>query len=147
MQIGCDAFWLQKAGNAEDEYEDAFAVAPLDRQRWREFRCAVSDGATETSFSGSWARLLAEAFVARRLDQSTVLAEALEPLAAVWREQIDARTRAKPLPWYAQAKLEQGAFSSLIGLSLRATGSWQALCVGDSCLFHVRPHQAIWAFP
>ncbi len=150
MRIDCDAFWLQKAGNVEDEYEDAFAFSPLDR-RWREFRCAVADGATETSFSGSWARLLAEAFVAQRLDRPTqqVLAtsESLASLAARWRDQIDARTRDKPLPWYAQAKLEQGAFSSLIGLSLRANGAWRALCVGDSCLFHVRPRQAIWAFP
>ncbi len=151
MQIGCDAFWLQKAGNAEDEYEDAFAFAPLDRQRLREFRCAVADGATETSFSGSWARLLAEAFVARRLDRPTPAALAMPaviaPLAVAWRAGIEARTRDKPLPWYAQAKLEQGAFSSLIGLTIRASGTWQALCIGDSCLFHVRPHQAIWAFP
>ncbi len=145
MRIDCAAFWLQKAGNAEDEYEDAYAFSPPKWDRLREFRCAVADGATETSFSGSWAEILAGTFASGRLERVTP--EALAPLAVAWRAEIDARTRAKPLPWYAQAKLEQGAFSSLIGLTIRASGRWRALCVGDSCLFHVRPRQAIWAFP
>jgi hypothetical protein len=34
-----------------------------------------------------------------------------------------------------------------MGLSIHADGNWRAVCVGDSCLFHVRPKQAIRAFP
>lgn len=150
MQIGYDAFWLQKAGNAAEEYEDAFSATPV-RNRWREFRCAVADGATETSFSGAWAQILADAFVSRKLGYERglerVTPEIVAPLASAWREGIDQRSRGKPLPWYAQEKLQQGAFSSLIGLSIRANGTWRALCVGDSCLFHVRPREAIWVLP
>ena len=144
MQISRDIFWLQKAGNAEDEYEDAYAISSPKRDRLREFRCAVADGATETSFSGAWAAILAGTFAAGRLGSPDAGRD--RAAGGGWRAEID-ETRDKPLPWYAQAKLEQGAFSSLIGLTIRANGAWRALCVGDSCLFHVRPYQAIWAFP
>lgn len=145
MRIRCNAFWLQKAGNSADEYEDAYAhETPVD-SGWEQFRCAVADGATETSFSGLWAQILADAFVGQRLTR--LQAEHLAPLSTQWRAAIAARTAHKPLPWYAQEKLEKGAFSSLMGLSIYADGSWRATCVGDSCLFHVRPKQAIRAFP
>lgn len=145
MRIGFSAFWLQKAGNAGDEYEDAFA--PIDPQAGdhAEFRCAVADGATETSFSGLWAQLLVDAYAGDGL--AHIKPETIRPLAARWRAVIDERAASKPLPWYALEKLERGAFSSLLGLTLRANGAWRALCIGDSCLFHVRPQQAIRAFP
>ncbi len=145
MRIGFSVFWMQKAGNSGDEYEDAFAPAyPLAGDH-AEFRCAVADGATETSFSGLWAQILVDAYAVDGL--SYVKPETIQPLAERWREAINTRTAQKPLPWYALEKLERGAFSSLIGLTLRADGAWRALCIGDSCLFHIRPNQAIRAFP
>lgn len=145
MRIGFSAFWMQKAGNAGDEYEDAFAPAAPRAADHAEFRCAVADGATETSFSGLWAQILADAYVSGHLPPAKP--ETLRPLATQWHQAIAAHTEHRPLPWYALEKLERGAFSSLIGLTVRAEGTWKALCVGDSCLFHVRPHQAIRAFP
>ena len=145
MRIRCNAFWLQKAGNSEDEYEDAFAPGYPAEGDWEEFRCAVADGATETSFSGLWAQILADAFVEQRLTR--LQSEYLAPLSSQWHTAIEARTAHKPLPWYAVEKLEKGAFSSLMGLCIYGDGNWRALCVGDSCLFHVRPKQAIRAFP
>jgi hypothetical protein len=73
--------------------------------------------------------------------------ETISQLSAQWRQEIDRQTNHKPLPWYAEAKLQQGAFSSLMGLAVRADGRWRALCIGDSCLFQVRPREAIYAFP
>lgn len=143
MRIGFSAYWLQKAGNATDEYEDAFAPEDAHDGECAEFRCAVADGATETSFSGLWAQILVDAFVSQRLPR--IKPETMVALSAGWRSAIDARH--KPLPWYALEKLERGAFSSLMGLTIRANGNWRALCVGDSCLFHVRPQQTIRAFP
>lgn len=145
MQIDFKAFWLQKAGNAREEYEDAFAPTLPLQADYDEFRCAVADGATETSFSGLWAQILVNAYI----DQQMTSAEqaSLDALAARWRSQIAERTAHKPLPWYALEKLEKGAFSSLLGLAIQADGEWRAHCVGDSCLFHVRPKQAIRAFP
>ena len=149
MQIHFKAFWLQKGGNAGDEYEDAFAPAlslkDSESGSYDQFRCAVADGATETSFSGLWAKILVDAFVDQRLTRIEM--ETLKTLSAHWKETIAARTARKPLPWYAVEKLEKGAFSSLMGLAVHADGSWRAHCVGDSCLFHVRPKQAIRAFP
>lgn len=145
MHIQLSAYWMQKAGNAPEEYEDAFAPAAAPGEACQEFRCAVADGATETSFSGLWARILVEAFVDKRLKKLDD--ETLRQLSRRWRQEIDQRTRHKPLPWYAEEKLYQGAFSSLMGLVLRGDGVWRALCIGDSCLFHIRPRQAIYAFP
>ena len=145
MRVDLHAFWQQKAGNAEDEYEDAFAPSTSPESDCREFRCAVADGATETSFSGLWARLLVDAFVDKLLQK--INPQVIRELAAQWHSEINGRTANKPLPWYAQEKLQQGAFSSLLGLTLRADGQWHALCIGDSCLFHVRPREAVWALP
>lgn len=143
MRIGFSAFWLQKAGNAADEYEDAYAPEDVNDAECAEFRCAVADGATETSFSGLWAQILVDAFVSQRL--SKIKSETMDALSTGWRSTIN--DRHQPLPWYAQEKLERGAFSSLMGLTIRANGNWHALCVGDSCLFHIRPRQTIRAFP
>ena len=145
MYLQFSARWMQKAGNAADEYEDAFAPAASTDESCSEFRCAVADGATETSFSGLWARILVDAFVAKQLRKLN--GETIRVLTVRWREEIERRTEHKPLPWYAEEKLHQGAFSSLMGLTLRADGSWRALCIGDSCLFQVRPRSAIYAFP
>lgn len=143
MRIAFRAYWLQKAGNAGDEYEDAFAPAHLPDGDCDEFRCAVADGATETSFSGLWAQILVDAYAYGRL--SSLKPHTTKPLALRWRQAIDSRP--VPLPWYAQEKLERGAFSSLMGLTIHADGRWRALCAGDSCLFHLRPRQTMRAFP
>ncbi|HEX8851846.1 MAG TPA: hypothetical protein VF754_00085, partial [Pyrinomonadaceae bacterium] len=58
--------------------------------------------------------------------------------------------------WYVEEKLRHGAFSSLVGLTLdggegRAAeargGAWQALAVGDSCLFQLRGEEVLVRFP
>ena len=52
------------------------------------------------------------------------------------------------LPWYAQEKLERGAFATLLGLQIDLDGyAWKAHAVGDTCLFHVRDHDVIASFP
>ncbi|MEP7292609.1 MAG: hypothetical protein ABI835_12560, partial [Chloroflexota bacterium] len=127
MYIRFTAFWLQKAGNIADEYEDAFAPTHPLEGSYDEFRCAVADGATETSFSGLWAQLLVDAFAAEHLTQ--LQPDALMPLSERWHDAIAARTAHKPLPWYAVEKLERGAFSSLLGLTVHTDGSWRAHCV------------------
>jgi len=145
MHIRYSAFWLQKQGSREEEYEDAFSPLCLNGESPAEFLCAVADGATETSFSGLWAQILVEAYVGkhlRRLDTPSVAG-----LAQQWQAAIDERTRAKPLPWYAEEKLKSGAYSSLLGLHLRANGRWSAVSIGDSCLFYIRPRRWLYGFP
>jgi hypothetical protein len=141
LALRWQAFRLAKAGNAPADYEDAFAG---DGRRGR---FAVADGASEASFAGPWARLLARGFVAaagkpwRDLDW-------LAPLRQRWAEEVDGL----PLPWYAEAKREQGAFAALVGLAFQAPkegkpGVWRAVAVGDCCLFRTRKGRLLRAFP
>ncbi len=127
---------LAKRGHGADEYEDAFAADPGAG------RFAVADGASESSFAGAWARLLVDGFV-RKQDGPNWLAAARRD----WAAQVDGR----PLPWYAEAKREQGAFATFLGLVLGRTPEgeavWRALAVGDSCLFQVSRDRLVERFP
>jgi hypothetical protein len=151
MHVIARAFSAQKLGNAEADYEDAFEPRrPVDATCER-FRAAVADGATETSYSGLWARLLVHAYAGSRPYLENVeparWAGALHRLQARWQRIINTAQ----LPWYAEEKARMGAFSSLLGLSLAdgdgQRGAWRAVAVGDSCLFQVRDGQLIRAFP
>jgi hypothetical protein len=133
------AFRLAKAGHSAEEYEDAFAAAAG--------RFAVADGASEASFAADWARLLAEGFVAARGKPWEGL-DWLPPLRKRWAAAVDGRA----LPWYAETKRDAGAFATLLGLALqppsaKKPGTWRALAVGDSCLFHTRGGRVLAAFP
>ena len=140
-------FRLPKGGNRSAEYEDAYATGPDDAAELDVFRCAVADGATETSFARQWAQLLATGYCAGQFDD-TPLAEALAPLQAAWRAEIGGLA----LPWYAEEKARQGAFAALAGLTLtgkedQAGGTWTALAAGDSCLFQIRADTLHAALP
>ena len=130
-----------KSGNSSQEYEDAFWPNRAARRRGPVFRCAVADGATEASFSGRWAELLTRAYCRGHFGNGR-LAGTIGRLQATWSAEIGS----KSLPWYAQEKVRQGAFSSLLGLTL-CGGTWRALAVGDSCLFQIRDERVITAFP
>ena len=132
---------VPKRGHSADEYEDAFAVDLAAG------RLAIADGASESSFAGLWARLLVEEFV-RPSDSSRAETSWLEDCRRCWAAQVDGR----PLPWYAEEKRDQGAFATFLGLVVDCpeaaeSGHWRAQAVGDSCLFQVRRHQLIEAFP
>jgi hypothetical protein len=138
--VSCRSFHLVKSGNAPEEYEDAFAANP-DRAHF-----AVADGASEASFARVWARLLTEGFVAahkpwRNLDWLT-------PLRQRWSAEVGAR----PLPWYAEAKREEGAFAAFLGLVFAAAtptrpAIWRATAIGDSCLFRLSGGRLKSSFP
>src|SRR5260221_6490734 len=139
MRTSVRVFWLPKAGSSLAEYEDAFG-----RRQTGELsgvlRLAVTDGATETSFSGLWARLLVNSYGRGRLAEADFDAE-LNRIRRVWQRAVGQ----KPLAWYAEEKLRLGAFSSLTGLTLFPPtgrdgngGPLQALSIGDSCLFQLR---------
>jgi len=146
----CHVFWMPKAGNARSEYEDSFwprqddfgATSPV-------LRLAVADGATETSFSGIWARLLVSSYGRGRLTGDAA-GDELCKIRRAWRRAVGQ----KPLPWYAEEKLRSGAFSSLSGLTIfppgnesAGAGDWQATSIGDSCLFQMRGGDLIHSYP
>ncbi len=141
MRLHLDALSVQKDGHAPSENEDAFAPsAPL--LEGPVLHAAVADGATESLFSGLWARLLARAFTGGGLMDAPGLLAALPGLQREWHQEVSGR----PLPWYAQEKLQEGAFATLLGVRLEA-GRWDGLAVGDSCLFQVREDRLVRCFP
>lgn len=148
MRVRTHTDWLGKAGNEPDEYEDAFWPEDHRVLDTSDFRCAVADGATETSFSGLWASMLVRAWCVGGLDNSQFGSTVAE-MRRAWLDTVSKRS----LPWYAEQKVRDGAFSSLLGLHVRQsrigarTGSWTALAVGDSCLFHIRGNRFLRAFP
>lgn len=148
MRTSVKVFAAPKAGNSAAEYEDAHWPREA-RDAAGATHLAVADGATETSFSGLWARLLVKSYGRWRLAEAT-WDEELNRIRRVWQRAVGQ----KPLPWYAEEKLRLGAFSSLAGLSLLPSpepkdrgGEFTALAIGDSCLFQVREGKLIWSFP
>jgi hypothetical protein len=147
-RIQCQFFSLSKLGNTSEENEDAFAAQEI-LAGLSEFACALTDGATRASFSGLWARLLAAEAIARPL-QPASLAGLLASAQAKWAAELAGLS----LPWHAEEKVRQGAFATLAWIQLdlaprigKAGGGWQALAVGDSCIFQARKGDLIQQFP
>lgn len=148
MHAVVQAFKLVKAGNEPLDYEDAYwPPDPIDGDR-QGLRLAVADGATEASFSGVWANLLVRGFGRRAIDTDS-FEERLADLQQRWLRYVGN----KPLPWYAEEKLRSGAFAAVAGLYVTPprpgdrSGRWDAIAVGDSCLFHTRGETLLSSFP
>jgi hypothetical protein len=138
MKVSYRVFWLPKAGLSEEEYEDAFAPEKAPEDDFSEFRCAVADGATETSFAKLWADILCKAYNEKNFN--------LPQLEKEWQDIVSG----KKLPWYAEEKLTAGAFATIVGLSLQEkddTIHWSARALGDSCLFHLRQGKILTSLP
>ncbi len=151
MRLFAQAFWLPKSGSAEEEYEDAFwpKQMPTDREAdVSDFRVAVADGATETSFSALWAKLLVRSYAEGQLSPER-FAASLQKLQERWRKAVSR----KPLAWYAEEKVRSGAAAAFVGLHLSNReaesyeGLWEASALGDCCLIQIRGGQVIERFP
>lgn len=147
MQISLRIFWLPKKGNTSGEYEDAFWPSEPVNVESERFRFAVADGATESSFAGPWARLLVRAYCRDQLSEKKIRKQ-LPRLQREWYSSIESAS----LPWYAEEKLNQGAFATMLGLTLCRSRSpselaWDSTAIGDSCLFQVRGGEIITSFP
>lgn len=146
MRVLTQVWWLPKNGNKPEEYEDAFCPEQADEEV-DVVRLAVADGATEASFSRQWARLLVRAYCDGQFADDA-LGKALPELQLKWL----AKVSTKPLPWYAEEKLQMGSYSSLMGLTLHApiedeAGKWEALAIGDSCLFQIQNKKLVVRWP
>jgi hypothetical protein len=149
MRLCIQSFALHKAGNKPEEYEDALWPAKRGTFEGAKFHFAVADGATESSFSGLWARMLVHSYGLSPLTPLN-LQQRVEQRSRRWAQHVTA----KPLPWFALEKVQRGAFATLLGLSLTneedtsaAGGRWQALAIGDTCLFQIRASALIASFP
>jgi hypothetical protein len=135
MHLHCTALWLPKEGNTIEEYEDAvFPDETTSDSAAELFKCAVADGATETSFANLWAKLLVRGYT-EDFDLPSMRQE--------WNDQV----HGKDLPWYAEQKVVSGAFAALVGLTISEDGTWKSEAIGDSCLLQVRDGNILFSFP
>lgn len=169
-----------KAGSSKEEYEDAWSVSG-ERPRAHGSsagRCtvAVADGASESMLAGAWAGGLTRAvggLAGRDLD-AAVFAERICAAASRWpayvNRYVHRRARiGRPIAWYEESKLEQGAYATLLGISFNrnaepaavsapepthesgfsdaGAGTWSAAALGDACGFHVRGARLVETFP
>jgi len=134
-------FSIQKAGNDISECEDAW-----DYAEHREiFAIAISDGATESSFAKEWANEMVKTFV--NLDQQSQICHDLTRWLSGSQDRWQSWLSQQALPWFAKRKAEQGAYATFLSLQVSSDLSWQAIAVGDSCLFVVRDNCLQQSFP
>lgn len=156
---------LSKSGHAPGENEDAYIVQVDD---WP-LRLVVADGATESVYAGLWAELCAEGLASLNLvpaglnpvepdpvesevapadvGDSNSAADAgwrqewrdlLAAWQSRWQEVVD--RRAADAPWYVAEKQRQGAFATVLGLSVHRNGTYHTVSIGD-CLLAVQSLQ------
>lgn len=130
---------MPKDGHTTSEYEDAYATSDPDRLP---FCAAVADGATESAFSGSWARRLTGSYA-----NNGDLASALPDL----REGFHRISTRGHIPWYLEEKTQEGSHAAFVGLQIDRredrSGIWTAQAVGDCCLLHTRGGERLLAWP
>lgn len=134
----------EKLGNKESENEDAYLIpTPSEIESGTSIKLAVSDGATESSFSKEWADFLVVYFKDFSLD-----IENLPVLLSRARDSWFDKIKNIELPWYAQEKVQHGAYASLLGVTVDLRElTWKAIAIGDSNLFVIREGALVKAFP
>jgi hypothetical protein len=149
--IHCWASSVPKAGNSFEENEDAYRISGDNDTEVKQpsLRCAISDGATRTSFSKLWAGLLVDAAVSY-VPSNMRFCKILSDAQVAWREDLSQRD----LPWHAVEKVKTGSFATLLWLSLRYyksidgwIGKWKTLAFGDTNLFHLRQDGLVRTYP
>jgi hypothetical protein len=147
MHIFADGYSYAKIGNRPDENEDSFWLEKAD-DSVASLTAAISDGATQSIFAGAWSKLLVEHFGVSgfRGNEGTFRKE-IRSLQECWLQ----KATEKPLPWYAEHKVQRGAFASLLAIRIFEAADppslrWASAAIGDSCLFHIRGNQWL-AYP
>lgn len=145
MEMSMVGNWTQKRGNSAEEYEDSF------NGDTKLCRFAVADGASDSYASRVWADLLTSAFIQ---EQNRSIFESQDCLL-VWARDLSERWHSEipwsELAWYQLEKAEYGSHATFLGLELgefKIPNSspeklWQAIAVGDSCLFQVRNDELV----
>ena len=138
MILHIQSLKTQKQGLDFLEYEDAVLPSCEVKSSFsgENFRCAMADGATESSFSREWAEALTRVFCRGELEDESTCASCVQTAQTKWLAHVERRIAGKP--WFVAEKAANGAFAAFVGLRLHADGKWDALAMGDSCLFLVR---------
>jgi serine/threonine protein phosphatase PrpC len=135
------SFSVAKLGNNEEENEDSVLLPDTNDKEF--VNAAISDGATESSFSKEWSKLLVEHYTYRSFSKDN-LPETIKQIAGCWSKV----TSSKDLLWYAQQKLETGAFATFIGLTINCKEKiLECVAIGDSTMFLIRKDRLLFSFP
>lgn len=128
------AVTVPKDTERRDLNEDAWAVDDSVT------RVALSDGASESFDSRTWAKLLVNAYAT----DSSFSAEWLDKVLASYVAAVDYEA----LTWSKQAAFDRGSFATLLGVEMAPNGlDVEVLALGDSVAFHVRANQLQVSFP
>jgi hypothetical protein len=156
MNVTVKIYWTPKRGNTADEYEDAYQPANEGETVDRVFYAAMEDGASEGYLSGKWADILVKEFL-KSQDGNKPLINLVAETYQTWEKYLKTylekrQAENRPIQWYEEPGLENGAFSTFVGLTLldgpdEYDKIWLASAVGDTCLFHFRRSQLIGSFP
>lgn len=162
LRIRGSTFWTQKKGNKPDEYEDAFAPRFPDTS-WNKdipstgtsnHSFSIADGASEGFLSKRWAEVLVDFFQpGEEIKNADDFGKCLVPVYGEWRkrkaEYLADRAQNNPLKWFEEQGIANGGYSSVLAVRFAHDLKWryQAVAVGDSCLFHIRQRKPIKAFP
>jgi hypothetical protein len=166
-------FTLPKLGEAESTNQDRFAWQFDGRtQDQRGLRIALADGAGASLYPGQWAEILVQGFCTP--DPITAIqqsAEAwLQPLQQAWREYYLAQLQSPQRKWWQGGSAQKPCgYATFLGVWLPdlspqpqslpdpppeqqpaqpPSQPWQAVAVGDSCLFQwVAATQQLQVFP
>lgn len=149
------AFQISKPNDGEN-FDNAYDYSIEDQ------RFAIADSTNKSFFSHLWAKSLVTGLVATApfqfLESEQDLVEWLEPLQNAWGKIIEWEQS----PQIASTQLEIGAFSSLLGMQLLdpepvsllpetkpadSQMRWQAIAIGNNCLFQIRRDHLNFAFP
>ena len=132
---------LPKLGHEASECEDAIAA---DTQSCR---FAVADGATEAFDARHWAERLAQHWVE---NEATLNLEEFRSWVAAEGRELQESWKGLTLSWYSEEKARTGSFAALVGVELdlrTESPSWQAVALGDACLFQLRHGALLKSLP
>ena len=120
--------------NYPEAIEDAFQIDD------REKRLAISDGASESFDSKTWAQILVSMFIQYPEFSTKWLSEVIQ--------QYNAQFDISSLSWSKCAAFERGSFATLIGIeSLPEHSSLELLSIGDSLAVLLNGTNFIDSFP
>lgn len=120
------------------------AFPELNEDAWaqnEERNCvALSDGASESFDSKTWAKLLVDRYARDHAMTPDWVGEALQ--------EYSSKFNFEELTWSAQRAFDRGSFATLLGFAIGHNETdLEVLCIGDSLALHVRGGAVLASFP
>ena len=134
LKLTAKSFRTHKEAESLDNCQDACA------RNDEKGRYALADGATRSFFPKEWAVLLVKHFC-ESADLSLVKTDWRDwigPIQQKWYEQVEEKVSERNLFYLTNSfNTKESAVSTFIGIEFnKDNGVWEAMIVGDSCLFH-----------